>query len=101
MNSGDFKMTVELLESGQSDNYQPTAHEYRVYFHWIPFNAKLTKVWEPWPAADRRELVLPYLRAVHGWVEEGDGDWASERLKKLQKVGPGTWQFRVEQPYTG
>lgn len=103
MKSGDWKMTVEHLQGGQTDNYKPTVDRLRVYFAWLPYKALkdtgATKFWEPLEWGET--LVRPYLKVIQPWCEEGEGDWASPRLKEMKKVGPGTWEFTVEAPYTG
>lgn len=95
---GDWKMTVELLQGGQPRPYADTIYAYRVYFHWIPYSTKPTRIWQP--VSWGEQIVRQYLKAVHGWTEEGEGDWSSSRLTYLREVGPGTWEFQVRRAFT-
>ena len=94
---GDWKMTVEVLASGQPRAYADTVHTYRVYFHRLPFKLP-GRLWEP--AAEWSEaIVRPKLKAICGWVEDGEGRWPSPRLVFIKNVGPGIWEFSVREPY--
>lgn len=106
MRPGDWRMTVELIEGGQRKNYAPTVHHYNVTFEVVPYVFHLTEEqkanppqWVPclWP----REIIERHLRAVYGWVDDADGDWASARLQFITNPSPGVWSFRVEEAYTG
>jgi hypothetical protein len=99
LKSGDWKMTVVCLQAGQLRAYADTLHTYRVFFHWLPYKAAATKLWEPAPWAENEALILPKLRAVHPWEDDPKNPF-QPRLDFARKVGPGVWEFSVREEYT-
>lgn len=87
-------VTVELLRAGQEHAYGPSVREGT-----LTFTTPEGQMWSSrFPQSD--EQVLPYIKLLIGHFEpEGQGDWASPRLKILKRTGDRTWHVRIEEPY--
>ena len=100
---GDWRMTVEVVASGQARRYADTVQQYRVLFEWCSWIRKGPVQTTPpndsyEPVEWDQSVVEKHLRAIYGW--EDNGDWASPKLDFLRKVAPGTWEFKVRETYT-
>ena len=93
---GTMRMTVETLAAGQPRAYADTRYHYRVTFEWVPWLGST----EFEPCTWHENIVTHYLRAIQGWKNEGEGDWASPRLKFLKNPEPGVWEFMVVEAFT-
>lgn len=103
---GDWRMTVEVLQSGQTRRYGDTIHTYRVFFeHCSEIRKGPVNTTPPndtfEPVEWYQGLIERYLRGIYNWTNPEEGNWASPRLDYLRKVSPGLWEFSVREEYTG
>ena len=102
MKQGDRRYTIETHRSGQPRPYADTVHDFTLKIEWVPYK-RLAEgevlTWEPNDLVE--ELVVKYAKSIgFGWVEKGEGDWASPHLSSKTKVGPGEWRFVVTEAFT-
>ncbi len=92
------QVTCDTIRAGQVRDYGPTQHEAVLTMLHVSILRKADGL-VPWDAPEY--IVKQYVRTFVGnYQDEGEGDWASPRLKSLVKEGPGVWRAVVESAYT-
>lgn len=95
------RVTIEILAAGQPRAYADTIHRRRILYEWQGLEGFKDKN-APFVRLDltHREIVEGDAMHYGGWVPEGEGDWASTRLKYLKMIEPGLWEWETVSPFT-
>lgn len=93
-----LRIEIEWLRSGQPRAYADTVREVliRCSSTWDSTTGERDGTWEP--QEEHVKAIVKML--VCKYAEEGEGNWASPRLKTFKKEGRGVWRVLVVEPYT-
>jgi hypothetical protein len=99
---GDIRIHVTTLAYGQRRPYADHVYTYRILIESVPFSTRDNVGFEPveW----HEDIVRPILRGIRNWTRDSrqGEDWSNFHqtyLRSLNKVGPGTWEWTVVEPY--
>lgn len=97
------RYTIETLASGQPRPYADSIYRHRITYEWQgPFSLKGEAKDAPFILCEKmnEQIVRRDCKHFSGWMEEGEGDWASTRLVYLKQVSPGVWEWETRAAYT-
>lgn len=92
---------IETIRSGQPRAYADHERVYTVKIeHELLYGPnKGQRV--PWDYATPEEFQQSqFAKLGGGWVDEGEGDWASTRLVRITKLEPGKFQVHTRAAFT-
>lgn len=92
------RITVTCLAAGQPRPYADSIYRYIMLIEW----QGMAGYKNPDASFEPRDLVDAVARRIangvtRGWKE--NPQWHEARLRKFNKVAPGTWEIEIVEPY--
>lgn len=96
MKSGDVRVTIEWIQSGQPRPYADSEYIFILFVEWIPYNGKISNDnWEP--SKYDEVLIKQYAKAFKHFYEKNDPkrEWHHPVLNSCDKIDEGKWKFSI------